>query len=144
MTETTKSIKKEKSGWGVNVYFGGGILGNVLFILLAPPLSIAVGASGAIAGVMGAYMVLYPRARVTVLIVFFFIQFVALPAKIVLGIWFAMQLFMSMTNVSAGGGVAWMAHVGGFAFGYGLLRLLVKATGRGAPRGHRAYRVTWR
>ncbi len=104
-----------------------------------------VGASGAIAGVMGAYMVLYPKAKVTVLIIFFFIQFIALPAKIVLGFWFIYQFFMALVDSSTGGGVAWMAHVGGFIFGWGLLKILIKFRGRGptATDGQRIYRVTW-
>jgi len=107
-----------------------------------------VGASGAIAGVMGAYMVLHPKARITVLIIFFFIQFVVLPAKFVLGFWFVYQLFLSLLDLSApgGGGVAYLAHVGGFVFGYGLLRMLIKWKGPGAvagDSGHRAYRVHW-
>lgn len=107
-----------------------------------------VGASGAIAGVMGAYIVLHPNARITVLVIFFFIQFVQVPAKVVLGIWFAYQLLMSLTGLggSGGGGVAWMAHVGGFAFGYVVMRIIVRISGRGrTPRGgQRVYRMNWR
>lgn len=106
-----------------------------------------VGASGAIAGVMGAYMVLHPRAEITVLIFFFFIQFVVLPAKIVLGLWFAMQLVMSLLGASSGGGVAWLAHVGGFVFGFLLLQLLVKIWGRHGNSGsgdrQRIYKMNW-
>jgi membrane associated rhomboid family serine protease len=104
-----------------------------------------VGASGAIAGVMGAYYVLHPRARITVLIVFFFIMLREFPAKFVLGLWFLYQILMSTLDLSSGGGVAWMAHVGGFAFGYLLLRLLLKMRGRkpvGAD-GPRIYRMQW-
>lgn len=107
-----------------------------------------VGASGAIAGVMGAYMVLHPNARITAILILFFIQFVKVPAKVVLGIWFAYQLLMSFTGLGggAGGGVAWMAHVGGFAFGYVVMRIIVKIKGRGTtPRGgQRVYRMNWR
>jgi membrane associated rhomboid family serine protease len=104
-----------------------------------------VGASGAIAGVMGAYMVLHPKAEITVLIFFFFIQFVTLPAKIVLGIWFGMQLVMSLVGSSSGGGVAWLAHVGGFVFGYIVLRIVISIWGRGTPSGdrQRVYKVNW-
>lgn len=107
-----------------------------------------VGASGAIAGVMGAYVVLHPRARITVLIVFFFIQFVVLPAKFVLGFWFIYQLVLSLLDISSpgSGGVAYLAHVGGFVFGYGLLRMLIKWRGPGAVAGgtsQRVYRVNW-
>lgn len=73
----------------------------------------AVGASGAIAGVMGAYLVLFPRARINTLLPLFFIwTFVRLSAWIVLGLWFVFQFFTSPDT-----GVAWMAHVGGFVFG---------------------------
>jgi membrane associated rhomboid family serine protease len=73
----------------------------------------AVGASGAIAAVMGAYIVLYPRARVNVLlIVVIFFTVVQLSAVLVLGIWFVLQFF-----TSEGSNVAWVAHVGGFVFG---------------------------
>lgn len=105
-----------------------------------------VGASGAIAGVMGAYMVLHPNARITALVVFFFIQFVTVPAKVVLGIWIAYQLLMSFTSLGAGGGgVAWMAHVGGFVFGYLVMRIIVRFRGRGVTpgRGQRIYRMHW-
>ena len=107
-----------------------------------------VGASGAIAGVMGAYIVLHPNARITTLVVFFFIQFVQIPAKVVLGIWFGYQLLMSLTGMAGagGGGVAWMAHVGGFIFGYVVMKLVVRISGRGGtPSGrHQNYRVSWR
>lgn len=80
-----------------------------------------VGASGAIAGVMGAYFILYPRARVWTLIpLFIFVQFVELPAFIFLGFWILMQFLIgtfSMTLSSSQGGVAWWAHIGGFAAG---------------------------
>src|SRR5438067_3507572 len=81
-----------------------------------------VGASGAIAGVMGAYFVLYPRSRVLTLIpLFIFIRIVELPAIVLLGFWFLMQLFsagaIATTANSANGGVAFMAHVAGFLAG---------------------------
>ncbi|UCD65187.1 MAG: rhomboid family intramembrane serine protease [Candidatus Zixiibacteriota bacterium] len=127
-------------------YVASGLAAIVLYTVFGPNSQVPmVGASGAIAGVMGAYMVLHPRARITVLIIFFFIQFVVLPAKVVLGIWFVIQLFMSMVGSSTGGGVAWMAHVGGFAFGYVLLRLLLRARGGRwrPPSDQRVYRVKW-
>jgi membrane associated rhomboid family serine protease len=82
-----------------------------------------VGASGAIAGVMGAYFVLYPRSKiVTLLPIFFFIQLVELPAIFFLGVWFLMQFVSGLGSVVAsaanpGGGVAFWAHVAGFATG---------------------------
>jgi membrane associated rhomboid family serine protease len=85
-----------------------------------------IGASGAIAGVLGAYLILYPNARVkTFLFLFFFIRIVSIPAAFVLGFWFFMQLL----NVWGGGltgGVAWFAHIGGFLIGIGLIKLITK------------------
>jgi len=127
-------------------YILSGLAAIALYTLFGPSSQVPlVGASGAIAGVMGAYIVLHPRARITLLIVFFFIQFVVLPAKVVLGIWFAYQLLMSMIGSATGGGVAWMAHVGGFAFGWALLKLLTRGGRRrgSASDGRRTYRVKW-
>ena len=79
-----------------------------------------VGASGAIAGVMGAYFVLYPHSRVLAVVFFvIFLDVVEIPAIFFLGIWFLMQLFSGVGSVveAAEGGVAFMAHVGGFAAG---------------------------
>ena len=82
-----------------------------------------IGASVAIAGVMGAYFVLYPRSRVLTLIPWIFIQIVELPATLLLGFWFLMQLFsagtIAMTTSTSGGGVAFAAHVVGFLIGMG-------------------------
>jgi rhomboid family protein len=80
-----------------------------------------VGASGAIAGVLGAYLLMFPRRRVLTLVIFFVITIVYLPAFIVLGLWFVLQAFSGLlvlsNNVNAGGGVAFWAHIGGFSFG---------------------------
>ena len=92
--------------------------------IVADPSSVlpTIGASGAIAGVMGAYFVLYPQSRVLTLIPFIWLQVVELPAVILLGFWFLMQLFsagtIAMTATSHGsGGVAFAAHVAGFLVG---------------------------
>lgn len=89
-----------------------------------------VGASGAIAGVLGAYVLLYPRAKVLTLIpIFYFIQFIELPAIVFLGLWFLMQLMSGVLSLHIGGdagGVAWWAHIGGFTAGAILLPLLKK------------------
>jgi membrane associated rhomboid family serine protease len=83
-----------------------------------------VGASGAVSGVMGAYLVLYPRVRVFALVPLgFFITSVALPAWVMLLYWIALQLLSGVTAIGAAGGVAFWAHVGGFVAGV----LLVKA-----------------
>lgn len=79
-----------------------------------------IGASGAIAGIMGAYMVLYPRGRVLTLIpIFIFFQFIEIPAVVFLLIWILIQTFQGVLTLgmAAGGGVAWWAHIGGFAIG---------------------------
>ena len=82
-----------------------------------------IGASGAIAGVMGAYFVLYPKSRVlTLVFVFFFYEIFELPAIVLLGFWFLIQLFSAgaiavTANTQGGGGVAFVAHVAGFIFG---------------------------
>jgi membrane associated rhomboid family serine protease len=98
-------------------YLAAGIIAGFAHVLInlegIPALLPAVGASGAIAGVMGAYLVLFPRARINTLVPLFFIwTFVRLSAWIVLGLWFVFQFF-----TSPDAGVAWMAHVGGFVFG---------------------------
>jgi membrane associated rhomboid family serine protease len=86
-----------------------------------------IGASGAIAGVLGAYLILYPRANVmTLVFLFFFIRIVPIPAAIVLGFWFLLQVM----NVGMGGGVAWWAHIGGFLVGILLIKVL---SARGRP-----------
>lgn len=79
-----------------------------------------IGASGAIAGVLGAYFILYPRARVlTLVFLFVFIRVVPIPAAYVLGFWFLMQVL----NIGLGGGVAWFAHIGGFLIGVALIKV---------------------
>jgi membrane associated rhomboid family serine protease len=95
----------------------------------------SVGASGAIAGVMGAYFVLYPRARVLTLVPFFFVFFMWLPAWIVLGYWFVAQFLSgAATSISthggSAGGIAFWAHVGGFIAGILLIKLFPARTRR--------------
>ncbi|WP_417248080.1 rhomboid family intramembrane serine protease [Celeribacter sp.] len=77
-----------------------------------------VGASGAIAGVMGGYLLLFPKARVDVLFIFIiFFKVIPFPAWLMLGIWFALQLFGGLGSLDQSGGVAYLAHAGGFAAG---------------------------
>ncbi len=89
----------------------------------------AIGASGAIAGVLGAYLILYPRAQVMTLIpIFFFITVREIPAVIILGLWFVLQLFSGIGSLGVPdaedvGGVAFFAHIGGFVFGMLLIAL---------------------
>jgi membrane associated rhomboid family serine protease len=100
---------------------GSGLL-HVLFNLHSPLP--AVGASGAISGVMGAYLLLYPRARILTLV---FIFLVPIPAVFILGYWFVLQFVSGISSLgaAASGGVAWWAHVGGFLLGM-LLTTLAK------------------
>jgi membrane associated rhomboid family serine protease len=106
-------------------YLGGGLAATVAHILVDPNSTVpVVGASGAIAAVMGAYLVLFPNVRIrSLIILIFFITFAEISAKWLLGFWFVTQFFTSSDS-----GVAWMAHVGGFVFGV-LVALLVKASG---------------
>lgn len=99
-----------------------GLLSGLTHTLMNPNSGIpTVGASGAIAGVMGAYIILYPRAKIWTLIpILFFVQFFEIPAFIFLGFWVLMQLLIGAFSSNMGplsGGVAWWAHIGGFATG---------------------------
>ena len=85
-----------------------------------------IGASGAIAGVLGAYLLLFPRAEVQTLVFLgFFVRLVRLPALLFLGLWFVLQLFSGVAGLGmeAMGGVAWFAHIGGFIAGIVLINL---------------------
>jgi membrane associated rhomboid family serine protease len=85
-----------------------------------------LGASGAVSGVLGAYLLLLPNARVITAIFVFFILLQEIPAWVFLGVWFLLQAWLggfSLVNPEAGGGVAFFAHVGGFAFGFLAVRL---------------------
>ncbi|VDC33313.1 rhomboid family intramembrane serine protease [Pseudogemmobacter humi] len=115
-------------------YLATGLAAAALQILPDPGSKVPmVGASGAIAGVMGAYLLLYPRAKVDVLLIFvIFFRIFTLPAWIVLGVWFGIQLFSGLTTPTAEGGVAWFAHIGGFLAGVGLaLPLWLRRGGSG-------------
>lgn len=106
-------------------YLLSGVAAGILQFLAFPNSLIpTIGASGAIAGVMGAYVVLYPRARVVTLVFFFFITTINIPAILYLGIWFFTQFFSGVAALGqvAVGGVAWWAHIGGFVFGLLLVR----------------------
>jgi membrane associated rhomboid family serine protease len=105
-----------------------GVLGNVAHYIFNASSEIpAIGASGAVAGVLGAYLVSYPGARILVLFpLFFFIQFIELPALIVLGFWFVLQFLNGAASVvlsTAAGGVAWWAHIGGFVGGLVIFKI---------------------
>jgi membrane associated rhomboid family serine protease len=100
-------------------YLACGLVAGGAHLLSAPDSRVpTIGASGAISGVMGAYLVLYPHARVQMLVVLgFFIDLVVLPAPYFLGYWFLLQLLSATVENGQGGGVAWWAHIGGFAAG---------------------------
>lgn len=90
-----------------------------------------VGASGAIAGVLGAYLVLYPSSRVNTLIWFGIVTVIPMPAVVLIGIWAVLQLFSGLGSLgpeTAGGGVAYFAHLGGFAVGIAVALLVRLAT----------------
>jgi membrane associated rhomboid family serine protease len=95
-----------------------------------------VGASGAISGIMGAYLVLYPQARVLTLVVFFFIRIMYIPAWVMLGYWFALQALAGVSGGGASEGVAVWAHVGGFAAGVILIKLFRHRSLVEAKRAH--------
>jgi membrane associated rhomboid family serine protease len=77
-----------------------------------------IGASGAISGILGAYLLLYPRARVLVLLPLgVYTRLLRLPAMVVLGFWFVFQIINTLLTTSSGEGVAWGAHLGGFTAG---------------------------
>jgi membrane associated rhomboid family serine protease len=124
-------------------YLVSGVAASVAHILLNPGSNVpSVGASGAIAGVMGAYFVLYPRAKVlTIVPLIVFFTFWWLPAWIVLGYWFLVQFLSgAATSIVAGtqngGGIAFWAHVGGFVAGILMIKLLPE-------RPHRYRYGTW-
>jgi membrane associated rhomboid family serine protease len=108
-------------------YVLGGLAALGLQVAMEPDSLIpTVGASGAIAGVLGAYARLYPRARVvTIVFIVIFFTIVTLPALLVLGLWFLLQLLPAFSEPvgSAGGGVAYFAHIGGFVFGVLAIKL---------------------
>ena len=110
----------------VAFYLLGGLAATVAQVLIDTASTVpGVGASGAVAAVLGGYALLYPRARVvTLLIIIVFITIVELPALLILGLWFLLQLYDASQPVAGeGGGVAYFAHIGGFLFGLALIKL---------------------
>lgn len=94
-----------------------------------------IGASGAIAGVMGAYLLLYPNSKILTLIPIFFIPyFIEIPAFFFLGIWFLLQFLGAAGSHGQAGGIAWWAHVGGFVAGMVLLKLFLRIPEAGVTR----------
>jgi membrane associated rhomboid family serine protease len=109
-------------------YLLGGLAAAALQITIDPGSEIPnLGASGAVAGVLGGYLLLFPRARViTVIFIIFFFTIIELPALVILGFWFVQQVLFGYFDLNAAGdegGVAYFAHIGGFAFGLLAIKL---------------------
>ena len=110
-------------------YLLGGVVALLAQTAIDPSSTVpTIGASGAVAAVLGGYALLYPRARViTLVLIIFFITFIELPALLVLGLWVAFQVVSGLADlaqpVAQGGGVAYFAHIGGFVFGLLLIKL---------------------
>ncbi len=114
----------------VAFYLAGGVAAMLAQTLVSPDAAVpTIGASGAVAAVLGGYALLYPRARVVTLIfIVIFFTIIQLPALVVLGAWFVLQAIYGATEivqpVGDGGGVAYFAHIGGFVFGLAAIKLL--------------------
>lgn len=129
---------EDRLGYGLFpvFYVLGGIAAAALQVAFDPSSTIpSLGASGAIGAVLGAYAVLFPRARVTTLVIFLFITVIELPAVFVLGAWFVLQLLsgVGQLGTQVNGGVAFWAHVGGFAFGAAVAWLFFRRRGGRRP-----------
>lgn len=100
-------------------YIAGGLAAWAAQIFVGPASTIpALGASGAIAAVMGAFLVTYPRDKIRTLLLFgFFVRVIVVPAVFLIGFWFLLQLVSFGSSAEESGGVAYMAHIGGFIFG---------------------------
>ena len=100
-------------------YLACGLSASLVQVAFSPNSRVPmIGASGAIAGLLGAYLILYPTARVkTLVFLIFYITIISVPAWIILSLWF----FLQLANVGLGGGVAWFAHIGGFLVGVALV-----------------------
>jgi len=109
-------------------YLLSGLIASLTYVATNPSSQVPmIGASGAIAGVLGAYIIRFPQARVLTLVWFgFFVRIVAIPALYVLGFWFIIQLLNGLPSIGANitGGVAWFAHIGGFVAGMGLFKVM--------------------
>ena len=107
-------------------YLASGVAAALAQTAIGPSSAVPmVGASGAVSGVLGAYLVLFPHAYVTTLIILgFFFRLVKIPAVVVLGFWIVLQLLNGLGSFGASGGVAFFAHIGGFLAGMGLLFVL--------------------
>lgn len=110
-------------------YILAGVAASLLHVaLFSDSNAPVIGASGAISGVLGAYAVLYPNARIrTFVFIFIYLDFIKIPALIFIGIWIVFQMASGLLSMGHGGsgGVAWFAHVGGFLFGLASLRFFI-------------------
>jgi len=116
------------------LYIVSGLAASLSHIIISPNSTLPmVGASGAIAGVLGAYMIEFPHARILTLVFFgFFVRLMKIPAFFVLGFWFILQLIYALPSLGSPseGGVAWFAHIGGFLTGIFLFKLLKRVSPR--------------
>lgn len=107
------------------MYLLSGLVGSFAHILVSQGSTVpTIGASGAVSGVLGCYLILYPRARVLAIVpIIFFIRFMMLPAYIFLGFWILLQIILGLGTAGGGAGVAYFAHIGGFVIGllFGLI-----------------------
>jgi len=125
------NIEDSMSRWRfIAFYLAGGIAASLAQVAIDPSSTVpTIGASGAIAAVLGGYAILYPRARVvTMIFIIFFFTVIELPALLVLGAWFLLQLFYGSADLTSpvsggGGGVAYFAHIGGFVAGMILIKV---------------------
>ena len=130
-------------------YLAGGIAADALQIVFDLDSAIpTLGASGAVAAVLGGYILIYPRARVfTVIFIVVFFTVIELPAMVVLGLWFAQQILFGALEYGAGategGGVAYFAHIGGFVFGLATIRLVATRI-KDVPEGRRRRKAAFR
>ena len=128
-------------------YLLTGIIAGLTQILLSPSSTIPlIGASGAISGVLGAYIVLFPQGKVRTLVFLgYFGQIILVPAWVMIGLWFALQLFSGLTSLGAAdvGGVAFWAHVGGFVSGAVLVWLFRDRDAVARQNAVRAANQSW-
>ncbi len=128
----------------IGFYLLGGLAAVLAQTVIDPSAAVpTIGASGAVAAVLGGYALLYPRARVVTLIfIIIFFTILELPALLVLGAWFALQALNGVGELAqpvagGGGGVAYFAHIGGFLFGLASIRLFANRVHEDYERAHR-------
>ncbi len=127
------------------LYLACGITGGLAHVFLNSASALpAIGASGAISGVMGAYLVLFPRSRITTLIpLFLFATTIEVPALLMIGYWFVVQIFSGVDQLARAsaqsGGTAWFAHIGGFLAGIALIQWMPRR-----PRWRTRQEYRWR